>query len=76
MIGYIAWNLDFPRFSRSWRKRLGVTRQQGADLLDIPLKTLEGWELGREPEHKRVLVLAMRHLEELHNHAGPVNSKA
>lgn len=59
----MSQDTDFATFSRAWRARLGVTRAEGADLLGIPLRTLEGYELGRDPPIWRALQLAMRQVE-------------
>ena len=33
---------------RNWRLALGWTRKQAASFLGVPLRTLEGWEQGRQ----------------------------
>ena len=52
--------VDFAAYSRAWRRRMGLTRAEGAKLLGLPRRSLEGWELGRPPRYPRPIILAMR----------------
>jgi DNA-binding transcriptional regulator YiaG len=49
---------------KTWRRKVGVTQQQLAILLDIPPLTISGWETGRIPiKRPRLLELACKMLE-------------
>jgi len=43
---------------KSWRKSKGLCQAQAAQLLDVSVRTLQGWETGHEPDrrHKKELV--------------------
>jgi DNA-binding transcriptional regulator YiaG len=45
-----------------WRVSLGMTRQQAANALGMPVRTVQGWELGRQPQHPSLVRLAMAYL--------------
>ena len=64
----MARPLNFQRFLRSWRDKLGLNREEAARLLGIPERTYEGWENGRPPAHMHVAVLALRYLAEVERH--------
>ncbi len=34
---------------RAWREKHGLSQAQAAKALAIPVRTLQGWELGRKP---------------------------
>ena len=43
---------DFPTRSiaaelKAWRVKLGVSQAGGAELLRVPVRTLQGWEAGK-----------------------------
>lgn len=50
---------------RNWRLALGMTRKQAASFLGVPLRTLEGWEQGRQqPDQPGPLRTIMRLTQE------------
>ena len=54
---------DMARKLQSWRKRLGITQIEAAELLDMPRRTYEGWEAGRNIDRWRILELALKQIE-------------
>jgi len=48
---------------KAWRRRLKITQAAAARLLDVPLRTYQGWEIGRAVDRPHVLRLAMAALE-------------
>jgi DNA-binding transcriptional regulator YiaG len=46
-----------------WRSRLDLSQQAAADALGIPVKTLRGWEGGKEPSVPGMVRKFMAHLE-------------
>ena len=55
---------DMARKLSRWRARLEMTQADAANLLGVPLRTYQGWELGRRIERERILIFALAHLEE------------
>ena len=53
-----SWENDprpFAEVIREWGHRRGLTRQQQADTLGVPLTTLNGWHAGRPASAERVV---------------------
>jgi DNA-binding XRE family transcriptional regulator len=52
-----------PAILKAWRRSNGHTQKLAALILGVPLRTYQGWEAGREPEHVKLVCLAIRGLE-------------
>ena len=48
---------------KDWRKRLGITQAQAASVLDVPIRTYQGWEAGRDFDRDTILRYALEHVE-------------
>ena len=48
----------------SWRARLGLTQAEAAAALDVPLRTFQGWEMGRAVDRPTIVRLALWAVEE------------
>ena len=47
-----------PATLQKWRARLGVSQASAAELLGVPVRTLQGWEIGRPIQYPLLLSLA------------------
>lgn len=56
------------------RESYGLTRKQVSDLLNIPLRTIENWEMGQRKCPEYVEQLVIDKLEYLHQQ-GLINKK-
>jgi hypothetical protein len=45
--------IDFPTISRSWRQRMGITREEAANMLGVPLRPWRAgnWARAAIPPH-------------------------
>ena len=50
---------DLSETLHQWRATLRLTQPAAAAALGVPLRTSQGWEGGREPEHPTLLRLAL-----------------
>jgi DNA-binding XRE family transcriptional regulator len=44
---------------QDWRAQARLSQSQAAEVLDVPIKTLQGWEQGRETRYARLIELAI-----------------
>ena len=56
---------DLSETLHQWRATLRLTQPVAAAALGVPLRTYQGWEGGREPEHPTLLRLALTAVREL-----------
>lgn len=49
-----------PNELKEWRKHLGFTQKDAAKHFRVPLRTYQGWELGRRKTHVTLIRMAMR----------------
>jgi len=55
---------DLSDTLKAWRARLGITQAQAADVLDVPLRTYQGFEAGKtERLPVRIVEYALEHVE-------------
>lgn len=47
--------MTFSEELKRWRKRMGYTQAEAAEVLDVKLRTYEGWEFGRHQPIDMVL---------------------
>jgi transcriptional regulator with XRE-family HTH domain len=56
--------LRFPDRLRAWRAAQGITREQAADVLGVPLRTLESWELARRGKRAEIIISVITRLSD------------
>ena len=54
---------DVSQELKAWRERLGITQARAASVLDVPIRTYQGWELGRDFDRSTILRFALEHVE-------------
>jgi len=47
-----------------WRAQARLSQSQAAEVLDVPVKTIQGWEQGRETRYARLIELAIAHAKD------------
>ncbi|WP_370055377.1 helix-turn-helix domain-containing protein [Sinorhizobium fredii] len=58
-----AMNMDLSEIVRAWRQRQGITVNEAARRLGIPVRTLDGIAQGRPFRYERMMRLAIERLE-------------
>jgi DNA-binding transcriptional regulator YiaG len=65
MTGKKSPDQNIAEYVIAWRNSLDLTREQAAELMGVPVRTVEGWELGRPPQHPdlilRMMILLFEH---------------
>lgn len=56
---------DLSKDLKAWRKRLSITQSQAAAVLDVSLRTYQGWEAGRDFDRATVLRYALAYVEKM-----------
>jgi DNA-binding XRE family transcriptional regulator len=59
-----------------WRKRLGITQARAAAIFDVPLRTYQGWEAGRDVWRPRIVRMAMEAVEKNEKNGLDRNAKS
>ena len=60
---------DVSQNLKAWRERIGVTQARAAELLDVPVRTYQGWEAGRDVDRAWILTLALQSVENSYDSA-------
>jgi DNA-binding transcriptional regulator YiaG len=51
---------DVSKLLTDWRAQARLSQSQAAEMLDVPLKTLQGWEQGRETRYAKLIRNSVR----------------
>ena len=52
----------FKKKIRAWRKSRGLVQKQAADVLDVSVRTYQGWEYGKTSPNKLALAELLRRM--------------
>ena len=52
-------NREVAELLKAWRARANLSQSVAAAMLDVPVRTFQGWEAGRNMPYRRMLALAL-----------------
>jgi len=69
-VGMTRKLMKFSREIRAWRESVPYTQREAARVLDVPLRTYEGWESGRSAPRMLAQVAVLGRIMNLTRHYG------